>query len=78
MSLLRLVELVLVIRKDCAAGLLCWDAFLAMAERTGSLGFAFPALKLCDELAPGTVPASSSWPRAACRSRYQPASGRRT
>ena len=58
LTLLRLIELHLVIRKDEAAGLLAWESFTALAEQCGSLGFAYPALRLCDELAPGTIPES--------------------
>ena len=57
LTLLRQVELVLVIRKDAAAGRLSWDAFLDFGARTGALGYAYPALRLCEALAPGTVPA---------------------
>ncbi|KQV56078.1 MULTISPECIES: nucleotidyltransferase family protein [unclassified Caulobacter] len=57
LTLLRLVELNLVIRQDVAAGRLSWDAFLALGERIGLLGFAYPALTLCEALTPGVVPA---------------------
>ena len=56
LTLLRQVELVLVIRQDLAAGRLSWDAFLALAARTGAAGYAYPALRLAEKLAPGTVP----------------------
>lgn len=56
LTLLRLVELTLVIRQDLAAGRLTWDAFLAMGERLGLSGFAYPALKLCNDLTPDIVP----------------------
>lgn len=56
LSLLRLVELALVIRQDEAAGRLRWGDFLALAARTSSLGYAYPALRLCEALAEGTVP----------------------
>jgi len=56
LTLLRLVELVLVIRRDAAAGRLSWDAFMETGRRTGSLGYAWPALQLCTALAPGVVP----------------------
>lgn len=56
LTLLRLVELSLVIRRDTAEGRLSWEAFLAMGQRTGLLGFAYPALRLCEDLTPGTVP----------------------
>jgi hypothetical protein len=56
LTLLRQVELVLVIRHDLAEARLSWDAFIATAMRCDALGFAYPALRLCEELAPGTVP----------------------
>lgn len=56
LTLLRLVELVLVIRQDREAGRLSWPDFASLAERTGSLGYAYPALRLCDQLVPGTIP----------------------
>ena len=56
LTLLRMIELVLVIRKDSAAGVLSWDEFLRIAEQTNALGAAYPALRLCEKLMPGTVP----------------------
>ena len=56
LTLLRLVELVLVIRQDVAAGALSWDAFLDVGARTGALSYAYPALHLAEKLAPGVVP----------------------
>jgi hypothetical protein len=56
LTLLRQVELVLVIRQDAAAGRLDWAAFGEMGVRTGALGYAYPALRLADQLAPGLVP----------------------
>ncbi len=56
LTLLRQVELVLVIRRDLAEARLSWDAFIATAMRCDALGFAYPALHLCEKLAPGTVP----------------------
>jgi hypothetical protein len=52
LTLLRLVELVLVIRRDVAAGELSWDAFLELGRWTEALGYAYPALCLADRLAP--------------------------
>jgi hypothetical protein len=57
LTLLRLVELALVIRRDIRAGSLDWEEFLAAAERARSLGFTYPALRLCEELIPHSVPA---------------------
>ena len=56
LTLLRQVELALVIREDFAACRLSWAAFLEVGARTGALGYAYPALNLCEALAPGTVP----------------------
>ncbi len=57
LTLLRLVELVLVIRQDAAQGRLDWRALLAAGERTNTLAYAYPALRLAEDLAPGTLPA---------------------
>lgn len=59
LSLVRLVELVLVLRRDAAAGALSWDALLAVLAEAGGLRFAYPALELAERLAPGTVPAAA-------------------
>lgn len=56
LTLLRLIELHLVITRDRAAGRLDWQAVLAAGEAAGLLGYAWPALDLCEKLAPGTVP----------------------
>jgi len=71
LALLRMVEIVLVIRHDQANGRLSWNEFMRLAERTGALGAAYPALCLSEKLAPGTVPtevlercASAAPPRA--------------
>jgi hypothetical protein len=56
LTLLRQLELALVIRRDLAERRLDWDAFLALGERTGALGYAYPSLRLCERLVPGTVP----------------------
>jgi hypothetical protein len=58
LTLLRQVELVLVIRQDGAAGALSWDAFLDLAAQTGAIGYVYPALRLAESLAPATVPRS--------------------
>jgi hypothetical protein len=54
-SLLRLVELVQIIRADCCNGLLDWKAFLTGAATLGGR-FIYPALFFCEKLAPGTIP----------------------
>ena len=56
LTLLRMVEIGLIVRQDSANGRLSWDEFLAMAERTNGLGAAYPALAMCEKLAPGTIP----------------------
>jgi len=53
--LLRLFEMVKVIRMDSAAGRFDWEEFLAMLRRTQAARFAYPALSLVEQLAPGTV-----------------------
>jgi hypothetical protein len=56
--LLRLVELVLVVRRASALGALDWnDVESSLAER-GSLRFAYPMLALAERLAPNTVDAA--------------------
>ena len=57
LTLLRLVELLLVIRHEREAGRLGWDELLAMASEAGALGGVYPALNLCERLAIGTIPA---------------------
>jgi hypothetical protein len=56
LTLVRLVELVLTIRQDLEAGRLEWGAFVEVGDLTGALGYAYPALRLVEKLAPGTVP----------------------
>jgi hypothetical protein len=56
LTLLRMIEIVLVLRQDAAIGRLSWDDFVALGERTNGLGAAYPALRMCETLAPGTVP----------------------
>lgn len=69
LTLLRQVELVLVIQQDSAAGRLSWDEVLAVGDRTGALGYAYPALRLAGKLAPGTVPDAAL---QACAARATP------
>ena len=56
LTLLRLVELQFVIRKDQARGQLDWDRFLDSCRQVRALGAVWPALKLTEDLASGTVP----------------------
>jgi hypothetical protein len=55
--LLRLVELVLVVRQDRAAGRLDWAAFEELLDRGSASRFVYPALSLAERLAPGTIDA---------------------
>jgi hypothetical protein len=58
LTLLRMIEIVLVIRQDSANRQLSWDRFTTVAAQSGGLGAAYPALAMCELLAPGTVPNS--------------------
>jgi hypothetical protein len=81
--LLRLVEIVRVIRADRASGRLDWDEFLSMTKRTGAARYTYPALALAEELAPGTVDArvlalgrrGSTWAARHAVERLSPAGG---
>ena len=53
--LLRLVEIVRVVRAEREAGRLEWDEVLSMLDRTRSARYAFPAFALAEDLAPGTI-----------------------
>jgi hypothetical protein len=53
--LLRLVELVLVIRRAHTLGTLDWSGVEEHLARRGTLRFAYPSLTLVERLAPGTV-----------------------
>jgi hypothetical protein len=56
--LLRLVELVFVIRRDRESGLFEWGDFEALLDECGARRFVYPALSLVEQLAPGTVDAA--------------------
>lgn len=56
LTLLRLVELVLVIRNDTASGRLSWPDFAALATAADAFGYAYPALAFAEQLAPRTIP----------------------
>ena len=56
LSMLRMVEIVLVVRQDGSKGILSWDDFITLARRTNGLGPAYPALRMSEQLAPGTIP----------------------
>jgi hypothetical protein len=55
-TVLRLVELVMVIRRDGAAGTLDWRVFSIGGSAPAGAACALPALVLCEQLAPGTIP----------------------
>ncbi len=54
-QLVRMVELVLVIRADLASGRLAWGDVLSLLDRAHATRFAFPALQLAERLLPGTL-----------------------
>ena len=58
LSLVRVVDLVLVIRADTQSGKLDWRAFLDLGAESGSLGLAYATLALSEKLVPGTVPST--------------------
>ena len=55
LRLVRLVELVLVIRRDAAAGTFQWEALAALLADTKTARFVYPALELAERLAPGVI-----------------------
>lgn len=58
LTLLRIVELILVIRRDTERGALSWDEFLRLGMLCDGLGAAYPALAMSEKLVGGTVPPS--------------------
>ena len=56
--LLRLVELVLVARKDVERGTLDWHAVGAFLDDARASRFAYPAFRLADQLVPGVIDAN--------------------
>jgi hypothetical protein len=81
--LLRLVEIVRIIRSGQASGDLDWDEVLGMMRRTRAARYAYPALALAEDLAPGTVDArvlaigrrASTWAARHTVARLVPAGG---
>jgi hypothetical protein len=57
MRLLRLVELILIIRRDDADGTLDWAAVEQVMDRAGAARFLYPSFSLVERLSPGTVDA---------------------
>jgi hypothetical protein len=58
LTLLRMVEIVFVVRKDIESGRLAWDDFLHLGAVTNALGATYPALRMAEKLAPGTIPST--------------------
>lgn len=58
LTLLRIIEIVLVVRQGVAAGRLSWDDFLQAGASTNALGAAYPAIRMAERLAPQTFPSS--------------------
>jgi histone H3/H4 len=56
LSMLRLCELAFVVRASARQGGFDWDEFIALAHRAEAFAAAYPALRLTEQLAPGTVP----------------------
>jgi hypothetical protein len=56
LTLLRIVEIVLVVRRDVESGRLSWDEFLHVGAEANALGAVYPALRIAEKLAPGTIP----------------------
>ena len=55
LRLVRLVELILVIRRDVADGTLEWNSLAALLRETGTTRFVYPALELAERIAPGLI-----------------------
>jgi hypothetical protein len=55
LTLVRIVELVFMIRQDVASGALDWPAFTALLRDRGATRFVYPALTMAERLSPGTV-----------------------
>lgn len=55
-TVLRALEIVLVIGRDSIGGKLDWDEFVHGAKRIGGARFVYPALVMVEQLAPGTIP----------------------
>lgn len=57
LNLLRMVELVLVLRRDFGSRATSWQQLLAAAREADLQGFVYPAFHFAEQLAPGTIPA---------------------
>jgi hypothetical protein len=56
LQLVRIVELVAVIRRDTQTGRLDWAAFSEALRATAASRFVYPAFELAEQLAPGILP----------------------
>ena len=56
LTLLRLTELVMVIRQLDQSRTVCWEEFADIGQRNGVPGFIYPAFHLVNKLVPDTVP----------------------
>lgn len=81
--LLRLVEIVRLVRLEHESGRLTWNDVLGIFDRTGSACYAYPAFALAEDLAPGTIDArvlhrcarESTWAARHTVRRLSPAGG---
>lgn len=72
LTLVRVVELVLMIRRDATKGTLQWDAFRDLVGQRRAGRFVFPALAMAERLAPGTIePATMARLEAAAPARMR-------
>ena len=55
LSMVRLVELVLVLRRDRARAELVWADLCSVLERANAMRFTYPAFEMAERLAPGTL-----------------------
>lgn len=58
LTLLRMIEIIFVVRNDIPSRRLNWDEFLHLGAVTNALGAAYPALRMAEMLAPRTIPAA--------------------
>lgn len=83
MRLLRVFELVRVIRAERDAGALDWQRVRETLRETGAASFVYPAFSLVEDLAPGTIDTvvltesrdASTWPARHAVPRLAPAGG---
>ena len=55
LSMVRLVELVLVLRRDRARGELVWADLCSVLEQADAMRFTYPAFEMAERLVPGTL-----------------------